>query len=67
MWPFKNKDALQIPHITPIEMAYIEGVNSGFKMGLEAASTLDDTAKKKIRELALNEALKIYNDNKKNK
>lgn len=66
-WPFKKNrpDSQSVPHATPLELAYIEGFESGFEMGLSMASTLDDIAKKHIYDSALDESLKRLHANNK--
>lgn len=66
-WPFKNtkKESTLVPHAAPLELAYIEGFESGFEMGLKMASTLDEKAKKHIYDSALDESLKRLNGNHK--
>ena len=62
----KNKPEVQsVPHATPLEIAYIEGFESGFEMGLSMASTLDEKAKKHIYDTALDESLKRLHGNHK--
>ena len=66
-WPFKkNKSESQsVPHAAPLELAYIEGFESGFEMGLSMASTLDERAKKHIYDTALTKALEELHGNHK--
>ena len=66
-WLFKKNrpDSQSVPHATPLELAYIEGFESGFEMGLSMASTLDATAKKRIYDMALDESLKRLHGNHK--
>lgn len=65
MWPFKQKPGF--PHATPIEMAYIEGFNKGFGLGLEMASEVDKSAFSKVREKAIEDTLqRLHGNHKKN-
>lgn len=65
MWPFNAKKENQIPHITPLEMAYVEGFNRGFETGFNMASEVDKTAFSKVREKAIEDTLVRMNGNHK--
>jgi hypothetical protein len=49
------------PHATPLDMAYVEGLNKGIEIGLSIASEVDKKVLSSVREKAIEEAIRRLN------
>jgi hypothetical protein len=64
---FKSKETNSIPHATPLDSAYIEGLNKGLEIGLQISSEIDKKIIERVKERAISETLERLNADTKNK
>lgn len=63
--PFFSKSKNKLPiKRSDIENAFIEGFSSGLKYGLDMASEFDSQIREKIRQQAIDDAIRRMNGNK---